>query len=149
LIVRNADSAAKTAQIEVVAINVFSAEHAAEKQPSALLSSQKKRLPTSECNLILHGGEAVLSSDSAAGARHRYRTDRENPSGLRFSRDLFCLTSRFTGTNSPTSRPKSMKPPFIHIFTNKHGKAASGIRNLGRVRRDALRQKLRSADLDG
>jgi predicted O-methyltransferase YrrM len=65
LILRNADTAGSTAQIEVVAINAFTVEPAAQKQQSVLLSSQKKRLSISECDLILHGGEPAVSSDSA------------------------------------------------------------------------------------
>jgi len=65
LVIRNADIASRAAHIEVVAINAFIAEPAAPKQQSALLSLQKKRLSISECEVILHGGEAVLSSGSA------------------------------------------------------------------------------------
>ena len=65
LIIRNTDIAGKTAHIEVGAIEAFTAEPGAPKRQSALLSSQKKRLPISECDVILHGGEAVLSSGSA------------------------------------------------------------------------------------
>ena len=65
LVLRNADTAGSAAQVEVIAINAFIAEPAAPKPQSALLSPQKKRLSISECELILHGGEAVLSSGPA------------------------------------------------------------------------------------
>jgi FkbM family methyltransferase len=65
LIIRNADIAGSAAQIEVVAINTFIAEPAPPEQQSAILSLQKKRLSISECNAILGGSEAVLSSGSA------------------------------------------------------------------------------------
>jgi len=51
-------------QIEVVAISTFIAEPAAQKEQSGLLGSKRKRLSISECDVILRGGETVLSSGS-------------------------------------------------------------------------------------
>jgi FkbM family methyltransferase len=65
LIVRNADIASRAAQIEVVAINAFIAEPSAPQKESAVLSLRKTQLSISECDRILHGGEATLSSGSA------------------------------------------------------------------------------------
>ena len=67
LIIRNTDIAGAVAHIEVIAFNTFTAEPAAPKQQSALLSLQKKSLAISECEWILRGGEVILSSSSAQG----------------------------------------------------------------------------------
>ena len=140
-IFRNTDSAGRVAQVEVVAINAFIAEPAAPQKESAVRSLQKTRLSISECDGILHNGEAALSSGSALEPGLDIVAVEQIQSAFGFRRP-FGPNIRFIGTIWLTSRRRSMKPRFILTFTSRRSQNGIWNRHMGGVRRCAVRQQL-------